>query len=366
MTLAELGAKLREAREARNMTVADVADRLKIPGRILHGVEEASDRLPRTVYVHHFIKDYAKLMGFSQAEIAEWMSSLEGFENISRPNLSENVPFTSVKPSLLPVVLGWAIKLVLLAALAFGAYSAYVHFFAGRDYEDIVNIPAQEQAAPAAKAEPQAASVWEPVKPAAPKASAPDAMKADTSEGTATSQPEPTTVPVAAPAEKAAPTAPVWEGTPAAQPENEPAVTQVMEAPAEAAAPAEEGAEKAEPVAVVEQPTVPDVSAMVPAVDAEPVAEVADQGISELVALPEGMHHVEVIADAGECWMGFEPDGRKQQRTLRKGDSFTMTFRDSLVVKLGAASAVRVIYDGKELERSASTRVVTLRFPPAE
>jgi hypothetical protein len=43
-----------------------------------------------------------------------------------------------------------------------------------------------------------------------------------------------------------------------------------------------------------------------------------------------------------------------------------MTFRDSLVVKLGHAAAVRVIYDGKELERSASTRVVTLRFPPAE
>ena len=64
--------------------------------------------------------------------------------------------------------------------------------------------------------------------------------------------------------------------------------------------------------------------------------------------------------------MGFEPDGHKQQRTLRKGDSFTMTFRDSLQVKLGHASAVRVIYDGKELERSTSQRVVTLRFPPAE
>ena len=75
MTLAELGAKLREAREARGMSVADVADRLKIPGRILQGVEDASERLPRTVYVHHFIKDYIKLMGFSAAEAAEWTNS---------------------------------------------------------------------------------------------------------------------------------------------------------------------------------------------------------------------------------------------------------------------------------------------------
>ena len=43
-----------------------------------------------------------------------------------------------------------------------------------------------------------------------------------------------------------------------------------------------------------------------------------------------------------------------------------MTFRDSLVVKLGNAGAVRVIYDGKELERAAAGRVVTLRFPPEE
>ena len=81
------------------------------------------------------------------------------------------------------------------------------------------------------------------------------------------------------------------------------------------------------------------------------------------MALPDGMHQVEVIAVDGDCWMGFEPDGRHQQRTLRKGDTFSMTFRDSLVVRLGNAQAVRIIYDGKELERSTSTRVVTMRFP---
>ena len=80
-------------------------------------------------------------------------------------------------------------------------------------------------------------------------------------------------------------------------------------------------------------------------------------------ALPDGMHQVEVIADTGDCWMGFEPDGKKQQRTLRKGDTFSMTFRDSLVIRLGNARAVRIIYDGRELERSTSPRVVTMNFP---
>ena len=332
MTLAELGSKLREAREARGLTVSDVADRLKIPGRILHGVEEASDRLPRTVYVHHFIKDYIKLLGFTAAEAKEWTSSLEGFENISRPALSESQPFTSVKPSMLPAVLSGLFKVAVTAVLAFAVYSAYVHFFAGRDYEEVPSLPMQEQAAPA----PEAAAPA--VKPEA-EAKAPEAPAA----------------PAEAPAEPAAPApaVPVWDA-PAAQPEAQeegPAVTQAMPSAAEDALP---------------QSSASLVSQMIPAeLTSEPAAPAAPAE-EPLAALPEGMHHVEVIADGGDCWMGFEPDGGKQQRTLRKGDSFTMTFRDSLVVKLGHAAAVRVIYDGKELERSASTRVVTLRFPPAE
>ena len=83
MTLAELGAKLREAREGRDMAVADVADRLKIPTRILQGIEEGSDRVPRTVYVHHFIKEYAMLVGFSADEVTEWLRNLEGFRKLS-------------------------------------------------------------------------------------------------------------------------------------------------------------------------------------------------------------------------------------------------------------------------------------------
>ena len=247
MTLAELGSKLREAREARGLTVSDVADRLKIPGRILHGVEEASDRLPRTVYVHHFIKDYIKLLGFTAAEAKEWTSSLEGFENISRPALSESQPFTSVKPSMIPVVLSGLFKVAVTAVLAFAVYSAYVHFFAGRDYEEVPSLPMQEQAAPA----PEAAAPA--VKPEA-EAKAPEAPAA----------------PAEAPAEPAAPApaAPVWDA-PAAQPEAQeegPAVTQAMPSAAEDALPqssaslvsqmipAELTSEPAAPAAPAEEP----------------------------------------------------------------------------------------------------------------
>ncbi len=347
MTLAELGAKLREAREARNMTVADVADRLKIPGRILHGVEDASEHLPRTVYVHHFIKDYAKLMGFSAAEIAEWTASLEGFENVSRPVIAESQPFTSVKPSLLPVVLGALLKFVLAGVLAFGVYTAYVHFFAARDYEEVV--PAQEQNAapvPPVWDQPASEAVVSPSKadtPALP--SADDAAK---KEGAGQSE------------------APLWD-VPPAQTDSAPAVTGYSQPETSVSASADALVSQpgfSETAPVAEEPASP---APAPADgDAGAGSGVVQSAGSSFAALPEGMHHVEVIADQDECWMGFTPDGRRQQRTLSKGDSYTMTFRDSLEVKLGNASAVRVIYDGKELERATTGRVLTLRFPPEE
>lgn len=314
MTLAELGARLREAREGRDMTVADVADRLKIPTSILQGIEDGSERVPRTVYVQHFIKEYAMLLGFTADEAGEWLKNLEGFESLSRPIIAENTTYTSVKPSILPVIIGGALKLVLVLALACGAYMAYLHFFAGREYESKPAVSGTQT--PAESSVP----TW----------------------GTAAPAPE-VTAPVTQTPDPAAQTA---------QP--------VTEAPAPAA---ETPAPTAEDSARTGQTAV--LQADAPAAQTA-VTPPEDPAAAQPVALPDGMHQVEVIADTGDCWMGFEPDGKKQQRTLRRGDTFSMTFRDSLVIRLGNARAVRVVYDGKELERSTSPRVVTMSFPPAE
>lgn len=343
MTLAELGAKLREAREARGLSVADVADYLKIPSRILEGAEEGSAHLPRTVYVYHFIKDYAKYLGFSASEAGSWLSSVEGFENISRPVIVESAPFTPVKPSILPAVIGAVFKLGVAAALAFAAYTAYVHFFAGRDYEELVKLPsAQEQASPSSSSAPQAAPVWEPVvseKSAAPSAPVSEAPKAEEPK-----KDEPEVAP--APAEPA-PEAPQWDAPAASESvPAEPAVTQAL------GPETENEAQPAESVPAEESAPAVTIAEEKPALEEAATAAVPGKG-----------HHVEIVADRGDCWMGFEADGRKQQRFLRKGDSFTLAFRDALVMKLGHASAVRVIYNGKPLERSASGRVQTLRFP---
>jgi hypothetical protein len=53
---------------------------------------------------------------------------------------------------MLPAVLSGLFKVAVTAVLAFAVYSAYVHFFAGRDYEEVPSLPMQEQAAPAPEA----------------------------------------------------------------------------------------------------------------------------------------------------------------------------------------------------------------------
>lgn len=327
MTLAELGARLREAREGRNMTVADVADRLKIPTRILQGIEEGADRVPRTVYVHHFIKEYALLLGFAAEEVTDWLNHLEGFENISRPVIAESATYTSVKPSILPVILGGLLKAALLLALACGAYMAYLHFFAGRDYES-----------PSVSGEASSSQAPVPTWGTAAPSPMPEVQKEPV---------ELSSAPAAdtAASEASAPSAvPAPSAEPGAAQSTDNGVTQSGAGAAEQT-PAQAGPEQAN----VQQ-------------SADAAAPAAEEGVAPL---PDGLHQVEVIADTGDCWMGFEPDGKKQQRTLRKGDTFSMTFRDSLVIRLGNARAVRVVYDGRELDRSTSPRVVTMSFPPA-
>ena len=76
------------------------------------------------------------------------------------------------------------------------------------------------------------------------------------------------------------------------------------------------------------------------------------------------------------CERVFEDtaSGSKTERTglaallasLRKGDTFALTFTKSLELKLGNAGGVRLRYDGEELPPVGATgQVRTLTFPPA-
>lgn len=83
-------------------------------------------------------------------------------------------------------------------------------------------------------------------------------------------------------------------------------------------------------------------------------------------AVPE--QHKLIITALEECWVHSNADKTDtRQFSLRKGDTFALTFTNSLELKLGNAGGVRLRYDGNDLPApGTSGQVKTLLFPPKE
>nr|WP_275296748.1 RodZ domain-containing protein [Bacillus sp. REN10] len=72
----ELGNRLREARKAKGLSLADVQEMTKIQKRYLTGIEEGNyDMMPGKFYVRAFIKQYAEAVGLNAEELFEEFKS---------------------------------------------------------------------------------------------------------------------------------------------------------------------------------------------------------------------------------------------------------------------------------------------------
>ncbi|PAD20806.1 hypothetical protein CHH64_11505 [Terribacillus saccharophilus] len=68
----DIGAKLREARESKGMTLEDVQQRTKIQKRYLKAIEENNHSvMPGEFYTRAFIKEYAQTVGLNPDEVLE-------------------------------------------------------------------------------------------------------------------------------------------------------------------------------------------------------------------------------------------------------------------------------------------------------
>ncbi|MFK2825059.1 helix-turn-helix domain-containing protein [Bacillus sp. B190/17] len=70
--MTELGNRLREAREAKGLSLADVQEITKIQKRYLTGIEEGNyDMMPGKFYIRAFIKQYAEAVGLDHEQLFE-------------------------------------------------------------------------------------------------------------------------------------------------------------------------------------------------------------------------------------------------------------------------------------------------------
>ena len=87
--LIELGAKLRETRQAQGLSLDYISTKTRIRQSLLRAIEEGKlERLPEPVYVHYFLREYASLLGFNGSDFARPFPSESRFQFLSSARIS--------------------------------------------------------------------------------------------------------------------------------------------------------------------------------------------------------------------------------------------------------------------------------------
>lgn len=323
MIFEELGPILRVEREKKGLSIDDVALYLKISGRVIRALEEGDEsELPHNVYVRGFVRSYALFLGFNDEELTAALEAVDFDENTPAPQ-SVYTPIDATPLSRKKIM---AI-IIALGILAGGAYAYVEHpdLFTD-DIIDSATVTSTAKPAPPLMQPVPTAQVLTPspaVTPVAPTGQSQSTKNTSSRAADATQIPSPATTPTRTPV------------PPLVVP-------------------------KASPQTVVVQPNA-----------AAPIGQTTQgtqiEQTSQAARASQQETHKVIITALAECWIHSNADNTDtRQFSLRKGDTFALTFSKKLTVKLGNAGGVRIRYDGEDMPvpgTEGQTR--TLVFPPS-
>lgn len=142
--MADIGDKLRSAREAKGLSIEDIEKATKIQGRYLTAIEQDDfDKLPGDFYVRAFIRQYAQVVGLDGKQLlSEYHNDVpqaepDEYVEDSIDNKSEEVSKTTSnkkkiwKEYLPRIIVGVGIILAVLVC-----YMVYAHFSASDNQPD--------------------------------------------------------------------------------------------------------------------------------------------------------------------------------------------------------------------------------------
>lgn len=311
---AEMGAQLRQLREARGETASDVAHSLKLTGRQIEAMEAGRlDLLPGAAFARGFLRNYARYLGVDPATV------LAAFEVDVKARVVELAPVSNAE-GVMPS--GSGRRAMQIPAGLIAGVLLFVVLVGW--YFDWFRMPAKNAelaehvAEPVAQEAPAVTSAA-----AAPQGEVPESALA--ASGVVPSQP------VIAPATPAVP-------APATVPVTAPAVP----APALAAV----------PPAAAPPAAAPPAAAPVPAVAAPPAAAAAE-GVEHLVFHFEGESWIEV-RDAGGAIVYSGINGAGATRTVQGKPPFALV--------VGNAKQVSLDYRGQPYDLKPHVRVSVARF----
>ena len=119
-----VGLSLRAAREAKGLSLAEVAARTRIPLRHLTAIEQADyGSLPSPTYAVGFAKGYARAVGADEVAVAQ---AVRAEVDRAGPRVPEYVPYEAADPARVPsrgvaiIGLGLALAILILGGLWYG------------------------------------------------------------------------------------------------------------------------------------------------------------------------------------------------------------------------------------------------------
>lgn len=329
------GEILRQARESRDWSQAEVARKLNLTVTSLNNLEAgAFDKLPGHTFARGYIRAYAKLLDMDQAALVQSFdqctgthaqgSDVHALGRIEEPvRLSHNI-LRIVSLLLLVVVVGggfvwWKDQ---------SANATKDLFSAAPEHIEVESADGTTQIHPLDEPEDQAVSAGQQPESAAPATEqAPAATES-------------------APLPLAAPTAPVAAA---------PGATTAPAAPTvpAATAPAAHAAATPAPAAPV-APAAPAVTAPVAAATPAPAAPVA-------AAAGSGQVNIQFTAD---CWTSVTDGNGKvlYSGIKRKGENLELAGKPPFAVRLGVARGAQVSYNGQAVDIAPFTSGETARL----
>lgn len=333
-----LGTALACAREARGLTLSDVAHHLRIREPFLLALEQDDHaHLPGTTYAIGFIRSYAEFLDLDGEEaVAIFKAARDGTGESSALNFPEPVAESRIPRGAV---------LFISVILAAGAYGGW-YYLSSHDMQlaDLVpEVPASlrvtGETAPATTASPEGPAVPPPAAAEAAKAEAPKAEAPPAVAVSAAPERTPAAEATPAPASEAAAEAATEPGaTPPPEPVEPAAAEAASEPDPKPVAPA--AAQAAPAQAPEPAPARPQAAERAP----EPAAQPAPAP-AQTASAPAG---IEIHAKA-DSWVQIRgPGGRVVvMRIFRKGDTYQVPDEKGLTLMTGNAGAIEIRVGGE-------------------
>lgn len=332
------GEILRQARESRDWSQAEVARKLNLTLSSLNNLEAgAFDKLPGHTFARGYIRAYAKLLDMDQAALVQSFdlctgTHAQGADVHALGRIEEPVRLSH---NILRIV-----SLLLLVVVVGGGFVWWKDQSANAG-KDLFNLAPEHIEVESADGTTQIHPLDEPEDQAVTAGQQPEAPAAAT-------EPAP-----AADAAPQAPAATVAPAAPVAPAVSAPAASTAPAAPVTTTAPVAHAAATPAPVAPV-TPVAPVASAPVAAVAPAPAAPAAAPAGS-------GQVHIQFVAD---CWTSVTDGNGKvlYSGIKRKGENLELAGKPPFAVRLGVARGAQVSYNGQAVDIAPFTSGETARL----